>query len=117
MWWTSLTKFKVEPTDAVEDEATMQQHIEKALANDSRLAQTQISCNVENGSVSLQGNVRYILSAREMAAEGRLSTWVKGVVDVINQRFRGCAQEVVDDDDQIRAKNKRTLLIRILVRV
>ena len=93
-----IDKIKVQPMDIVEDEA-LRQHIENALSNDSRLAQTNISCFVENGSVSLKGNVHTFY--QRVAAE-ESCRWVKGVVDVINQI------EVVprgsDYDEQIRRR-------------
>jgi osmotically-inducible protein OsmY len=72
---------KVEPTDVVTD-AALQQNIEKALLNDSRLAQTHIGCSVENGSISLQGSVHTFY--QRVAAE-ESCRWVKGVVNVINE--------------------------------
>jgi osmotically-inducible protein OsmY len=76
-----LDQIKVQPTDSVDDE-TLRRHIEDALSNDSRLAQTHISCSVENGSVSLQGNVH---SFYQRVAAEESSRWVKGVVNVINK--------------------------------
>jgi osmotically-inducible protein OsmY len=95
-----IDQIKVQPTDVVDD-ATLQQHIEKALSNDGRLAQTHISCFVENGSVSLQGSVHTFY--QRVAAE-ESCRWVKGVVNVVNEI------EVVprssDYDEQIRRRIK-----------
>jgi osmotically-inducible protein OsmY len=76
-----IDQIKVVPTDSVHD-ATIQQHIERALSNDSRLEQTQISCLVKDGTVSLQGTVH---SFYQRVTAEETCRWVKGVVNVINE--------------------------------
>ena len=76
-----IDKIKVVPADSVDD-ATIQKHIEEALSNDSRLEQSDISCFVLKGSVSLQGRVKSFY--QKIAAE-ESCRWIKGVVNVVNQ--------------------------------
>ncbi len=98
-----IDQIKVKPTDVVDD-STLRQNIEEALSNDSRLDQTHISCSVENGSVSLRGNVH---SFYQRVAAEESCRWVKGVVNVINKI------EVVprgsDHDEQIQRRLKEII--------
>jgi osmotically-inducible protein OsmY len=75
-----IDEIKVEPTDVVED-ALLQKSILETLKMDSRLEHKGISCSVQNGSVTLKGEVRTFY--QKIAAE-ESCRWVKGVINVKN---------------------------------
>ena len=64
------------------DDATIQAHIERAIAADDALSQADVSTLVENGKVTIVGSV----SSSELKARvGRLVRSVQGVTSIDNQ--------------------------------
>jgi osmotically-inducible protein OsmY len=76
-----IDDIKVKPNDSVDD-AVLQDNIQKAISNDSRLEQLGIFCSVLEGCVSLSGKVNTYY--QKLAAE-ESCRWVKGVVNVENE--------------------------------
>jgi osmotically-inducible protein OsmY len=70
----------VEPTDVVVD-TVLKKNILKTLKMDSRIEDEEISCSVQDGSITLEGNVRTFY--QKIAAE-ESCRWVKGVITVKN---------------------------------
>ena len=72
----------VTPVETPVDDATIQSHIDSALAADPNLAKLDVSTLVENGKVTIVGSVRSAESKQRVEKTVRA---IKGVTSVSNQ--------------------------------